>query len=128
MGAGAIGLGLVTTVPSVAAPANQSAQVTRKGSRKMIVQADDVGFSNVCNTGSFKTMEEGVVTVAAIMLADPGTVDALERLKALPWISVEWHMHMWGAPVLDPKLVPSLVEKEGQFAGRFRLEDRKSVV
>jgi predicted glycoside hydrolase/deacetylase ChbG (UPF0249 family) len=56
------------------------------------------------------------------MLADPGTEDALERLKAYPWVSVDWHMHMWGAPVADLKSVPSLVEKEGQFAGRFRTD------
>jgi predicted glycoside hydrolase/deacetylase ChbG (UPF0249 family) len=120
MGAGAVGLGLAGTLPHVAAQANQPAnQVKKTGGRKMIVQADDVGFSNVCNIGSFKTVEEGVVTAMDVMLADPGTVDALERLKAFPWISVGWHMHMWGAPVLDPKEVPSLVEKDGQFAGRF---------
>ena len=126
MGAGAVGLGLASASPAVTAQPIKAQQVTNKGGRKMIVQADDVGFSNVCNIGSFKTMEEGVVTVAAIMLADPGTIDALERLRALPWISVEWHMHMWGAPVLDPGQVPSLVEKEGQFAGRFRLDLRQA--
>jgi predicted glycoside hydrolase/deacetylase ChbG (UPF0249 family) len=126
MGAGAVGLGLAATAPSVSAQVDQAPKASKKGGRKMIIQADDVGFSNVCNIGSFRTMEEGVVTVAAIMLADPGTVDALERLKALPWISVDWHMHMWGAPVLDPKQVPSLVEKEGQFAGRFRLDLRQA--
>jgi hypothetical protein len=35
----------------------------------------------------------------------------LERLKAFPWILVDWHMHMWRAPVADHKLVPSLLEK-----------------
>ena len=88
----------------------------------MVFRADDVGMSEVCNIGAFESIENGVVTVAAIMLDCPGTVDALERLKALPWISVEWHMHMWGAPVLDPKEVPSLVEKGGQFDGRFRTD------
>jgi predicted glycoside hydrolase/deacetylase ChbG (UPF0249 family) len=126
MGAGAAGLALTSKFPQVENQSIQPTQVTKKGGRKMIIQADDVGFSNVCNIGSFKTMEEGVVTVAAIMLADPGTVDALERLKALPWISVEWHMHMWGAPVLDPKAVPSLIEKGGQFDGRFRTDLNQS--
>ncbi|MCK7536433.1 MAG: ChbG/HpnK family deacetylase [Marinilabiliales bacterium] len=69
--------------------------------RKMVVRADDVGFSKVCNIGAFETIEKGVVTSADIMLDSPGTEDALERLRALPWISVGWHMHMWGAPVLD---------------------------
>ncbi len=122
MGAGAAGMGLAATIPSFAATTTQDTQNTRTGGRKMVFRADDVGFSKVCNIGSFEAIENGVVTVAAVMLADPGTEDALERLKALPWISVEWHMHMWGAPVLDPKQVPSLVEKGGQFDGRFRMD------
>ena len=122
VGAGAAGLGLASAIPSFTTQAGQNTAVQKKSRRKMIIQADDVGFSDVANIGAFKTIEEGVVTIASIMLADPGTVDALERLKALPWISVDWHMHMWGAPVLDPKDVPSLVEKDGQFSGRFRTD------
>ena len=121
MGAGAAGLGLAATVPSAAAQASKAtkAGVTR---RKMIIRADDVGFSNVCNIGTFETIEKGVVTSADVMLDSPGTEDALERLKAFPWISVGWHGHMWGAPVLDSRRVPSLVEKNGPFAGRFKLD------
>jgi len=121
MGAGVAGLGIITMVPS---PAAQAAKVTKAGAarRKMIIRADDVGFSKVCNIGTFETIEKGVVTSADIMLDSPGTEDALERLKAFPWISVGWHGHMWGAPVLDPKQVPSLVEKDGPFAGRFKLD------
>ncbi len=89
---------------------------------KMVVRADDIGFSKVCNIGSFKAIEEGIVTSADIMLDSPGTEDALERLKKLPWISIGWHTHMWGSPVLDAKNVPSLIEKEGEFKGRFRLD------
>lgn len=119
VGAGTIGLGFTATASS-SAPAQVS--IPGSGGRKMVVRADDVGFSDVCNIGAFKTMEEGVVTAADVMLDSPGTVDALERLRSLPWISVGWHMHMWGAPVSDSKQVPSLVEKDGQFAGRFRLD------
>jgi predicted glycoside hydrolase/deacetylase ChbG (UPF0249 family) len=118
VGAGAAGMGFAATVPSAAA---QAKNVTKVGGRKMVVRADDIGHSKVCNIGSFEAIEKGVVTAAAVMLDSPGTEDALERLKAFPWISLEWHTHMWGAPVLDPKQVPSLVEKDGPFAGRFKL-------
>jgi predicted glycoside hydrolase/deacetylase ChbG (UPF0249 family) len=121
IGAGAAGVGLASTVPSFAAETASTSKAAGSG-RKMVVRADDVGFSKVCNIGTFETIEKGVVTSADVMLDSPGTEDALERLRALPWISVGWHMHMWGAPVLDPKQVPSLVEKEGPFAGRFRLD------
>ena len=88
----------------------------------MIVRADDIGMSKVCNLGTFEAIDHGVVTSADVMLDSPGTEDALERLRAYPWLSVGWHMHMWGTPVTDGKRVPSLVEKSGEFAGRFRLD------
>jgi predicted glycoside hydrolase/deacetylase ChbG (UPF0249 family) len=84
---------------------------------KMIIRADDVGYTNVCNIGAFEAIEHGVITAADVMLDMPGTEDALERLRAFPWISVGWHAHFWGSPVLDPKRVPSLVNQE---TGRFR--------
>ena len=106
----------------VSAAAAQGNVAARAGGRKMIVRADDIGHSKVCNIGTFEAIENGVVTSADVMLDSPGTEDALERLKAYPWLSVGWHMHMWGAPVLDPKRVPSLIEKGGQFDGRFRTD------
>ena len=81
-----------------------------KGYRKLIIRADDMGYTDVCNIGAFKTIEEGVVTSADVMLDSPGTVDALKRLRKMPWISIGWHDHFWGAPVLDPAEVPSLYD------------------
>ncbi len=114
--AGAIGL--------ASAPALAAAGAARN--RKMIVRADDVGQSIVCNIGTFEAIDHGVVTAADVMLDSPGTEDALERLRRYPWLSVGWHMHMWGAPVLGAKAVPSLVEKGGEFDGRFRLDLQKA--
>lgn len=90
--------------------------------KKMIIRVDDVGFSNVYNIGTFETIENGLATSADVMLDTPGTEDALQRLRELPWISVGWHTHMWGAPVTDVNKVPSLVEHSGEFAGRFRTD------
>jgi chitin disaccharide deacetylase len=84
---------------------------------KMIFRSDDIGYSDVCNIGAFATMERGVTTSADVMMDTPGTIDALQRLRAFPWISVGWHTHFWGSPVLDPACVPSLVIKEN---GRIR--------
>ena len=122
VGTGAAGIGLASAIPSFITEAEQTNATPKKGGRKMVVKADDMGFSKVCDIGAFETIEKGVVTVASIMLDCPGTEGALERLKDFPWISVDWHMHMWGAPVTDPKEVPSLVEKGGQFDGRFRTD------
>lgn len=121
LGAGAVGMGLTATVPAEA-NTDQTKEVGKTGGRKLIVRGDDVGFSKVHNIGSFEAIEKGVMTSADVMLDSPGTEDALERLRSFPWISIGWHTHMWGAPVLGSREVPSLVEKGGQFDGRFRLD------
>ncbi len=92
---------------------------------KLIIRADDVGYSKVHNMGTFATIDEGVVTSADVMLDCPGTVDALEKLRERPWISTGWHTHFWGAPVLDPKDVPTLYdpERKGFRKDITRLED-----
>ena len=93
---------------------------------KMIIRADDVGFTDVCNIGTFETFDKGLSTSAEVMLESPGTVDALTRLRNYPWISVGWHAHMWCSPVLDAAKVPSLVEHGGEFDGRFRTDLRQA--
>ncbi len=93
---------------------------------KMIIRADDVGFTDVCNIGTFETFDKGLSTAADVMLESPGTVDALTRLRNYPWISVGWHAHMWCSPVLDASKVPSLVEHGGEFDGRFRTDLRQA--
>jgi chitin disaccharide deacetylase len=84
---------------------------------KLVIRADDVGYTDICNIGTFKTLEQGISTSADVMLDTPGTEDALLRLLEMPWISIGWHTHFWGSPVLDPTEVPSLVEEEN---GRIR--------
>lgn len=76
---------------------------------KMIVRADDVGYTDVCNIGTFETITNGIVTSADVMLESPGTVDALNRLRETPWISVGWHSHFWFSPVLPAEQVPTLL-------------------
>ena len=95
--------------------------------KKMIIRADDVGFTPVNDIGAFEAIENGVVTAADVMMDCSGTVGALERLKDMPWISVGWHTHMWGSPVMkvNPQ-TSTLIEKEGEFAGRFRTDLQKA--
>ena len=92
---------------------------------KLIVRTDDVGYSNVCNIGTFEVYDHGWGSHLELMLESPGTVDALERAKRYPWVSTGWHAHFWGAPVLPAEEVPSLVIPEtGRFRhGIQRLED-----
>jgi predicted glycoside hydrolase/deacetylase ChbG (UPF0249 family) len=114
--------GMAVGAAGLALTGSAEAHTRRRGRRKMIVRGDDVGQSVVCNIGSFEAIENGVVTSADVMLDSPGTEDALLRLRRLRWISVGWHTHMWGTPVLTASQVPSLVEHGGPFDGRFRTD------
>ena len=82
---------------------------------RLIIRADDVGYTNVHNLGTWKVIEQGIATAADLMLDTPGAEDAMTRLKSYPWISVGWHTHFWGSPVADPEKVPSLVAENGHF-------------
>jgi predicted glycoside hydrolase/deacetylase ChbG (UPF0249 family) len=86
---------------------------------KLIIRADDVGYTDVHNIATFEMIEKGCVTSADIMLDTPGTVGALERLREFPWISVGWHAHFLGSPVLDMDRVPTLVDRK---TGHFRTD------
>ncbi len=90
--------------------------------KKMVVRGDDIGYTLVNNIGAFEAIENGVVSAADVMLECPGTEDALQRLKAMPWISVGWHSHFWGSPVLAPEEVPTLYDpKTGHFRQDIRM-------
>lgn len=85
---------------------------------KLIIRADDVGYTVPNNQGIFKAIDQGIVTSADLMLDCPGFENAVEFLKERPWISVGWHPHFWGAPVLPADKVPSMVNSQGRF--KFR--------
>ncbi|MDO4198395.1 MAG: ChbG/HpnK family deacetylase [Erysipelotrichaceae bacterium] len=85
---------------------------------KVIFRADDVGYTDTHNLGTWKAMDEGVVTACDLMLDCPGFEDACKKLRNYPWITIGWHTHFWGRPVLDPSEVPSMVNEEGRFKWR----------
>ncbi len=89
---------------------------------KLIVRADDVGYTDAYNMGTEKAITEGIVTSADLMLDCPGFEGAVEMLKKYPFLSIGWHSHFWGKPVLDPSEVPSMVNEKGWF--KFRRDQK----
>ena len=55
---------------------------------KLVMRADDFGYTKAYNDGMIKAVREGVVTYVDLMLDCPGTEDAIEQIKAYPWVSV----------------------------------------
>ena len=88
--------------------------------KRLIIRADDVGYTLAFDLGAFKAMDEGIVTSADVMFDSPHTEEALEWLKERPWLSVGWHRHLWESPVLPREEVPHMIDEEGRFPWRHR--------
>lgn len=82
---------------------------------KVVFRADDIGYSDFCNLGAFRAIDEGVVSHAEIMPDTPGAIAAMEFMRERPWISTAWHAHFWGRPVAGADRVPTLTGENGRF-------------
>lgn len=85
---------------------------------QLVMRCDDFGYSPVFNLGLKKVLEEGICSHVELMSDTPGNIDAMETMKQYPWVSVGWHQHWRGKPVLPLDQVSSLVDETGHF--KFR--------
>ncbi len=90
------------------------ATAPRTGFRRLVINADDLGFSDGVNRGIFQAYDDGVVTSASLMVGLPGWDDALRRVRVAPFIGIGLHLNVLvGEPLTD---APSLID---QGTGRF---------
>lgn len=77
--------------------------------RRLIVNADDFGFTGGVNRAIAEAHTHGVVTSSTLMAKGPAFADAVEVAKTLPHLSVGCHVVLIdGEPVLGPEQLPSL--------------------
>ena len=82
---------------------------------KIMVRADDLGYSRGVNYGIYDTVKKGVIKNIGFMVNMPDSVDGYELVKDLD-ICLGQHTNVCiGTPISDPKLIPSLVDENGQF-------------
>ena len=110
-----------------------SAQTTQPAQRlnlfgddkiRLVIRADDFGFSHASNMALAKILSEGTLTAASVIVNTGWLDETVEILKKHPQVSVgvhvclnsEWTPYKWG-PVLPAKEVPSLVDEWGHFFG-----------
>ncbi len=82
--------------------------------KRLIVNADDFGFSAGCNKGIIQAMESGIVTSATIM----ATGEALPAAAGWAAAGKPVGLHLcltYGRPVLPPQKVSSLLDAKGVF-------------
>jgi len=86
--------------------------------RRLIVNADDFGFTAGINRAIIESHTHGIVTSATLMANGRAFEGAVHLAKTVPRLSVGCHIVLIdGEPVLDAKSLPSITSAH---SGRFR--------
>lgn len=94
-----------------------------KGSRLLIVHADDLGMAHSVNAASFEALTEGHVNSASIMMPTPWVAEVAAFAKTHPEVDLglhltltsEWTNYRWGPMGRDS--VSSLLDADHYFHG-----------
>lgn len=82
---------------------------------KIILRADDLGYSEAVNYGIEKSVKSGIINNVGIMLNMDASAHGIQLLKDEP-IAFGQHTNFCiGKPVSNPSLIPSLVTESGEF-------------
>jgi chitin disaccharide deacetylase len=93
--------------------------------RRLIVNADDFGFTSGVNRAIVEAHSRGIVTSSTLMANGPAFIEAVELAQRNPQLGIGCHVVLIdGEPVLDAEKLPSLTESRRfrnhvkSFAGR----------
>jgi hopanoid biosynthesis associated protein HpnK len=82
--------------------------------KRLIVNADDFGFTRGVNAGIVRAFKTGIVTSTTIMANGEAFEDAVSLARANPGLGVGCHLAaVGGMPVALPSEIPSLVDGNG---------------
>lgn len=83
--------------------------------KRLIVNADDFGLTSGVSRGILEAYRRGIVTSTTVMVNREIAPPLVEELNASS-LGIGLHVNLTlGAPVSDPRRVPSLVDDEGRF-------------
>jgi hopanoid biosynthesis associated protein HpnK len=84
--------------------------------KRLIVNADDFGFTRGVNAGIVRAFEAGILTSATIMANGDAFTEAIDLAQANPLLGVGCHLAaVGGHPVAPAREIPSLVDSDGQL-------------
>ena len=82
---------------------------------QLIIRADDIGYSEAVNYGIEKSVKDGLIRSAGLMPNMPAAAHGLKLLEGTG-ICIGQHTNLClGKPCADPKLIPSLLDGEGNL-------------
>jgi len=86
--------------------------------KNLIVNADDLGWTEGVNRGIAEAHRNGIVTSASLLANGVAFASGVELARSTPGLGVGVHLNLSdGAPVAEPEAVNSLVNNAGQFDG-----------
>jgi len=86
--------------------------------RNLIVNADDLGWTEGVNRGILEAFQHGIVTSTSLLANGAAFAGGLKAAKSSPGLGVGVHLNLSdGPPVADPEAVMSLLNDAGEFAG-----------
>jgi predicted glycoside hydrolase/deacetylase ChbG (UPF0249 family) len=89
--------------------------------RRLVVNADDFGWSRSVNRGIVETHQRGIVTRASILATGWAFEDAVELALATPSLGIGVHLNFYrGRTVLGPERIPSILAVDGALTGSWR--------
>jgi len=84
--------------------------------KRLIVNADDFGLAESVNDAIIATHDFGILTSASLLANGSAFGHAVAASLEFPGLSLGVHLNLSsGTPVLDPALVPTLVNRHGDF-------------
>ena len=93
--------------------------------KKLLVRADDLGYSEAFNYGLARAVKSGIVRCVGVM---PNMEWAEHGVRLLDGTDVIFTVHAnicQGKPLTDPKLIPSLVDETGMFKDKSLYREAK---
>jgi predicted glycoside hydrolase/deacetylase ChbG (UPF0249 family) len=86
--------------------------------KNLIVNADDLGWTEGVNRGILEAFHHGIVTSASLLANGAAFAGAVEAARSAPGLGVGVHLNLSdGPPVADRKIVSTLLNRNGEFAG-----------
>ncbi len=84
-------------------------------SKRILVRADDLGYSEAVNYGIAKSVKDGIIRSVGLMTNMPAAAHGLALLEGVP-VCYGQHTNICvGRPLTDPALIPSICQENGEL-------------
>ncbi len=86
--------------------------------KNLIVNADDLGWTDGVNRGIVEAFHHGIVTSTSLLANGAAFAGGVAAARSAPGLGVGVHLNLSdGPPIADRELVTSLLNQDGEFAG-----------